>query len=365
MVILAGKIAGDKSEFGLFTHKKDDSQKKVVLDALIAHETYTTKDYAQGLENMIETFLEQYYYGQYSDNEDIYGACFGIAGPVDHGEARVDRKEFKATFTEHEFRQKLPYNNVPVSFINDMEAIGYGIFLGNGEDQLKELYPGKSHPNPEDRRVLMLVSGGLGQALWYSHDEKKGLKPISSEGGHADFGARIDKDWELLQFLKELKQEQGDNSPVSYEYVLSAPGLTRIYHFFQSLSEWENQPNINDADAIIQAAQEGNPLCKEVLDFFISIWGAQAGNLALTYKASGGVYIGGIDIPIEILKEGKFINAFIDKEGNFKAYNEGISVKVFQDNSIVMWGAARHAIEAGFVTNGRFAIMRANQQKGH
>ena len=71
---------------------------------------------------------------------------------------------------------------------------------------------------------------------------------------------------------------------------------------------------MDDANAIIQAAKEGNLLCKEVLDFFISIWGAQAGNLALTYKASGGVYIGGIDIPIEILKEGKFINAFIDKE---------------------------------------------------
>jgi glucokinase len=358
MVILAGKIAGDKSEFGLFTHKIDDSRKKVMLDSLVAHEVYTTKDYAQGLENMIEIFLDR----NYDEQEHIYGACFGIVGQVNNnGEAQVKRKEFKATFTEYDFRHKLPYKNVPVSFINDMDAIGYGIFLGNGENEVKELYPGKSAPNPKGRRVLMLVSGGLGQALWYSHDEKKGLQPISSEEGHADFGARIDKDWELLQFLKKLKQEQGDNSPVSYEYVLSAPGLTRIYHFFQSLPEWGNQPNIDDADAIIQAAQEGNPLCKEVLDFFISIWGAQAGNLALTYKASGGVYIGGIDIPIEILKEGKFINAFIDKEGNFKAYNEGISVKVFQDNSIVMWGAARHAIEAGFVTRGRFAIMRANQ----
>ena len=361
MVILAGKIACDKSEFGLFTHKIDNSRKKVILDELVARQFYTTKDYAQGLENMIETFLGQYY----DEQEDIYGACFGIAGPVDNGEAKVDRrdKEFKEpfTFAEHDFRQKLPYKNVPVSFINDMEAIGYGIFLGNGEDKLEELYHGKSHLNSKDRRVLMLVSGGLGQALWYSHDEKKGLEPISSEGSHADFGARTDKDWELLRFLKKQKQELGDNSPVSYEYVLSAPGLIRIYRFFQSLPEWGNQPNIDDADAIIQAAQEGNPLCKEVLDFFISIWGAQAGNLALTYKANGGVYIGGIDIPIEILKEGKFINAFIDKEGNFRAYNEGISVKVFKDNSIVMWGAAQHAIEAGFVTSGRFAIMRVNQ----
>jgi glucokinase len=118
---------------------------------------------------------------------------------------------------------------------------------------------------------------------------------------------------------------------------------------------------MNDADTIIQLAQSGNALCKNALDKFISFWGAQAGNLALTYNAVGGVYIGGISIPIEILKKSNFMNAFVDKEGTFKNYNEAISVKVFQGQDIVLWGAARHAIEAGFVTKGKFAIMRANQ----
>ena len=94
---------------------------------------------------------------------------------------------------------------------------------------------------------------------------------------------------------------------------------------------------------------------------FISIWGAQAGNLALTYNAKGGVYVGGIPIPIDKLREGIFTEAFLNKEGNFKGYNEQISVKVFQEEDIVLWGAARHAINAGFVTKGKFAIMRENQ----
>jgi glucokinase len=128
---------------------------------------------------------------------------------------------------------------------------------------------------------------------------------------------RNDQDIELLKFLKRLKQDKDDNSPVSYEYVLSRPGLVRIYQFVKNLPEWGNQPDVNDADTIIQLAQSGNTLCKNALDQFISIWGAQAGNLALTYKAVGGVYIGGISIPIEILKEGKFRDAFINIELGF------------------------------------------------
>jgi glucokinase len=62
-----------------------------------------------------------------------------------------------------------------------------------------------------------------------------------------------------------------------------------------------------------------------------------------------------------MLKEGNFRNAFINKEKTFKDYNEKVGIKVFQEKDIVLWGAARHAIEAGFVTKGKFAIMRANQ----
>ncbi|WP_396681957.1 glucokinase [Microcystis aeruginosa] len=234
--------------------------------------------------------------------------------------ARIDAQKthsFSLSFTEHDLRQTFPYKNIPLAFINDMEAIGYGIFLGDGEDKLEELYTAEYQSKPEDNRALMLVTDGLGQALWHSCSEGQKLKPIPSEGGHTDFGVSNDQDIELLKFLKRLKQDKDDNSPVSYEYVLSRPGLVRIYQFVKNLPEWGNQPDMNDADTIIQLAQSGNTLCKNALDQFISIWGAQAGNLALTYKAVGGVYIGGISIPIEILKEGKFRDAFINIELGF------------------------------------------------
>ena len=370
MVILAGEIGKEKSKLALFSHKT--LSKQTSIDSLIVSQVFMTKDYAQGLQNIVKDFLDKNYHGTIT--EDIYGACFGIAGPVDNGEATVNyMDDLEVTFSEQHFKEKLPYQGVPVSFLNDMVAIGYGIFLGDGEKQLTELYPAADVDGPKDRRVLMLVSDGLGQALWLDSPGKK-LVPVDSEGGHTDFSPTIDQDIELLEFLKNLKKQkkqeeedqspvgyEEDQSPVSYEYVLSKEGLVRIYGFIKDSSdEWKNQPNM-EAEAIIDAAKTGNLLCKAALDQFIAIWGAQAGNLALTYKASGGVYIGGIDIPIEMLKEGNFRNAFINKEKKFKGYNEKIGIKVFQDKDIVLWGAARYAIEEGFVTKGKFAIMRANQ----
>ncbi len=53
-----------------------------------------------------------------------------------------------------------------------------------------------------------------------------------------------------------------------------------------------------------------------ILDIFASIYGAQAGNLALTTLASGGLYIAGGIAPkiIERLNSEIFINAFLDKK---------------------------------------------------
>lgn len=353
MVILAGKITGEETELGLFTHKSE-----TVIDSLVANQTFNTKDYERELPKMVETFLNQ----NYDRQEKIYGACFGVAGKVDKSElAQIDRPNLKATLISDEFRSKLPYKGtpdkgVPVSFINDMEAIGYDIFFGDGEDKLEKLYDSKQEVAPQERRALMLVSGGLGQALWYWDKHEKRLSPISSEGGHADFAPSTPTEVQLWSYLKQ------ENEAVSYELLLSNPGLVRICKFLESTEDYGNQ-NLDNADAIIQQALQGTPLCKKALKMFISIWGAEAGNMALRYKAEGGVYIGGISIPIEMLKEENiFRNAFTDKEGDFKTYNEGISIKVFQEQGTVMRGAARYAIEVdGFVTKGKLAIMRENQ----
>jgi glucokinase len=407
MVILAGQIAGKNNRFALFTHKlirtENRPQGEYVIEQMIVDKTISIGGYLEdsnhGLE-VLQRSLETFIRDNYSDPnlEPIYGACFGIASPVKPGGNRFspktaifDRPELKATFTERDFAEKLPCKALPVGFLNDMEAIGYGMFLGDGETRLQNICHNECEVSPSDRRALMLVSDGLGEALWYwEGDERRGkLIPIPSEGGHADF-ADPTPDKELSKYLESIKLNEDDDSPISYEYVLSTSGLLRIYLFLkkknterylgestdsrltESIIEEAIQPNpiascqdaLELSKIIIEKAIQPNsiPSCQDALKLFIKIWGAEAGNLALRYTATGGVYIvTTLPIPIENLQEETFEKAFITKESRnkpFREYNSKIPVKLLQDPDIFLWGAARYAINNGFISRGKSAIDR-------
>ncbi|MEH2454261.1 glucokinase [Nostoc sp.] len=380
MYILAGEIGGKKSTFALFTHKIDSAGKRII-DAQVKSKTKTFsceeyEDYCEKLPmkieknsivpNMIKTFIEQHC----DSPEKIYGACLGISGPVNNEQAIIDRSKLKTTFTKNDIKQVLPCKFLPVYLLNDMEAIGYSIFLGNEEEELNKLSKETHQRDPKDRRALMLVGEGLGKACWYWNEKEEALRPFSSEGGHADYASRTDDEDKLLKMLREQKKQKGDLSPVSTENVLSETGLVKIYQYIQKTRGYGNESleqnqsleqNSKEASQIIEKAQQQNDsVCKDALDMFISIWGAEAGNLALWFKAQGGVYIGGITIPIEKLKEGAFMEAFTNKAESHRSYNESISVKIFSTEDIVLLGAARFAIDDGFVTKGEAAYGRMN-----
>jgi glucokinase len=382
MVILASQIVGKNNRFALFTHKlirtENRPQGEYVIDQMIVDKTIPIEGYLEDSDNGLEVLqrsLETFIRDNYSDPnlEPIYGACFGIASPVKHGGNRFspktaifDRLELKATFTERDFAEKLPCKALPVAFLNDMEAIGYGMFLGDGETRLKNICHNECEVSPTDRRALMLVSDGLGEALWFwEGDERRGkLSPIPSEGGHGDF-ADPTPDKELSKYLESIKLNEDDDSPISYEYVLSTIGLSRIYQFLKNTGRYGKElTDLGQSEIIIEKAIQPNPIpsCKDALELFIKIWGAEAGNLALRYMATGGVYIvTTLPIPIENLQKGTFEKAFITKESkrkHFREYNRKIPVKLLQDPDIVLWGAARYAINNGFISKGKSAIDR-------
>ena len=324
---------------------------------------------------IIETFLRE----NYDDRQgDIYGACFSIAAPINKGKATLSHDDKTVTFTEQDFRQKLPYQNLPIAFLNDMEAIGYGMFLGDSESNLSEIYTPPEKPDPKSNRALMLVSGGLGAANWFYCDEKKGdLHPMSSEWGHTDFTDRTDKEKIILRLLENRRKHYRDNSPVSKEYALSRRALERIHYYYslylenpkicdnENLEIHENESFEFEANEIIEKALQGDSLFKETLDLFLAIWGSQTGNLALTFNAKGGVYIvTDLNIPLKKFKEGAFMEAFINKEPEEKGFQNTLKetpIKLIQLEKIGLQGAAQYAIKKGFVTKGKFAIMRANQ----
>ena len=170
---------------------------------------------------------------------------------------------------------------------------------------------------------------------------------FACEGGHTDFGPRNELELELLKYLMEKFER------VSYERVLSGPGLVNIYHFLRDTGRAEEPPwlakemSIGDPGATISnMALEGrSPLCEQALDMFISIYGAEAGNLALKVLAVGGIYVSGGIAPkiLRKLKDGRFREAFLDK-GRMRPLLEAVPVRVIVNENTGLLGAARCAV---------------------
>jgi len=318
-LVLAGDIGGTKTNLGLFLQGEKRPMPKVL-------ETYASKE-APGLEDIITRFLEQHPLA-------VTKACFGIAGPVIDGKSKTTNLPWNVSADR--IRQQFHFHGV--SLINDLTATALAIPLLNDDECL----PLNSAVSKKDQNIALVAPGtGLGQALLIFDRDR--YVPIPSEGGHADFAPANETEAELWQYLY---QQYGH---VSIERVLSGSGLVNIYNWLQHSGRFQEpqwlhrrKKETDPARAITEGALEHNdPLCREALNLLVSIFGAVAGNLALTGMTTGGVYLGG-GIPPKILsklKEDIFMKAFINK-GRFKHLLEGIPVRVILNDRAALLGAA-------------------------
>ncbi|HYP01844.1 MAG TPA: glucokinase, partial [Pyrinomonadaceae bacterium] len=267
-------------------------------------------------------------------------ACFGIAGPVKDGQVKTPN--LKWVVDSQTIARTLGLEHVEL--INDLEATAYGI-EGLGEAQLHTLNEGKAETGAH--RALIAAGTGLGMAgLFY---DGRHYRPIASEGGHIDFAPRSALEYDLLNYMRERV-----GGRVSYERVLSGPGLFNIYSFLRDRKvaeepEWlAEQIKAGDGSAAVSVAGLGgkSELAVLALDQFAEIYGAMAGNLALLLKATGGLYVGGGIAPklLEKLKDGTFMKAFVDK-GRMSALVSNIPVRVILDDKTALYGAARCAVK--------------------
>jgi glucokinase len=136
---------------------------------------------------------------------------------------------------------------------------------------------------------------------------------------------------------------------VSYERVLSGPGLFDIYEFLRSQNFAEEEAwlaeEIRGGDpsaAVSKAALDGkSELAAQALDTFVSIYGGMAGDLVMLLKPSGGLYVGGGIAPkiLEKLKDGTFMRSYLDK-GRMSFIVEATPVRVILDEKAALYGAA-------------------------
>jgi glucokinase len=330
-MILAGDIGGTSTRLGWFDIKRG-------VPHLVAQETYASRG-TRGLEEIVARFREAH-------RQPVELACFGIAGPV-----RNDRVETPNLPWVVDSRQLSESLSLPVVWlINDLEANAYGAAALKKKD-FEVLNTGT--PDLEGNAAIISAGTGLGEAGFYF--DGKRYRPFASEGGHVDFAPRSDLEIELLRYLI------GKFGRVSYERVLSGPGLKNLYDFLRDTNRGVETPGLaaefatKDPSAVIggHGVAGTNPLCGQALDLFVQIYGAEAGNLALKLKATRGVLIGGGIAPkiLPRLKQPAFMDAFMAK-GRMKTLLEPIPVRVILNDKTALLGAALYAaLEAGLVEN--------------
>lgn len=316
-MILAGDIGGTTTRLGLFDAEGGRPRPVTVR-------TYSTLGFS-GLAHMISAFAsEPGVHGAQAE-----AACFGVAGPVLGDVARLTNVPFQVDAREVAQAFDIPR----VALLNDVQAMAYAVPALDASELLT-LQAGEPHPNGN---VALIAAGtGLGQALL--HNVGGRLLPSPSEGGHADYAPRTERE---VAVLRELTQRYGR---AEVEQVVSGPGLVnlhRVTHTEPCLAvDDETQPDApaRIATAAIERRCRG---CMDALGLFVDAYGAEAGNLALRCLATGGVYVGGGIAPkiLPALTDGRFLNAFLDK-GTMRELLARIPLRIILSAEPGLLGAA-------------------------
>ncbi len=321
-MILAGDIGGTNARLAYFQPQNGHLR-------LVSERVFPSREHSE-LGEIVSQFL-------HDSGTRPEVACFGIAGPVRNG--RVETSNLPWVIEQSRLAKQI---HLPATLlINDLEASAWGI----GGLAAGDLVPLNHVSEPAVGNQAVIAPGtGLGEAGLFWDGSRHHV--FACEGGHTDFGPQGDLQIELLRFLKARFGH------VSYERVLSGPGLVNVYEFLRDSGCGKESPefaavlkNSDPAAAISRAAIDGTqPLAGKALDLWISVFGAEAANLALKTMATGGLFLaGGISPKIMAKLTGPlFLQAFLEK-GRLRPLVESIPVQVVTNEKAGLIGAARCA----------------------
>jgi len=320
MHCLAGDIGGTKTLLAVFAGSADGSF------TATRSKRYDSGKY-EGLTPMVREFLAE-------GNEVVKSAGIGVAGPVVDGTCAATNLPWE--IDERRLASDLRLDRVRL--VNDFVAVALGIPSLQGTD-LHVLQEGSV--DPKGTVAIVGAGTGLGEAILLPTDGEP--KIIPTEGGHTSLAPRTPREIRLLQYLMPKFGH------VSWERVLSGPGIKNIYDFLISDGEAElpstrKRLEHEDAGSVIgQLAVAGeDPTCVTTVKMFGELYGAEAGDLALKSLASGGVYVAGGVAPriLPILKGGGFVSAFNDK-GRMSRLTANFRVSVVLHKEVGLIGACR------------------------
>lgn len=320
---LAGDIGGTKTRLAII--EVDGAQVRIEREA-----EYPSRDYA-AFADLLAHFL--------ADAGPSRHAAFGVAGPV---RGRVVQATNLPWRIDADVLQR-QFGLAHCTLLNDLEATAYGL-PALGADDLLTLQAGA--PDASGNAAVIAAGTGLGEAglFW----DGQCHRPFATEGGHASFSPGDELEMSLLRYLQQQYRH------VSWERVVSGMGLFSLHEFLClhrriAMPQWLAY-EMRDGDAaaaIAGAALSGrDKICSETLDWFVRLYGAEAGNLALKVMSKGGLYLGGGIAPkiLPLLQGGAFLDAFLNK-GRMRPLLEAMPVRVVLNDRAALYGPALRAAQ--------------------
>jgi len=333
-MILAGEIGATRTRLAAF--EKEGSRLQLVVE-----KTYLSQEHS-GLSDIIAAFIK-------AEGIGVHSACFGVAGPVRRGRSKISNLPW--VIDSRDLAKQLRLD--AVGMINDLEAYAYGI---DGLDSKDFVTLNEGSEDAEGNRAVISARTGLGVAGLYWDGFRH--HPFGCEGGHSDFAPRNALEIELLAYL------QKKYGRISYERLLSGPGIKNIYDFLRDTQKAEEPQWLkdqigaaSDPPALIsQLAAEGKAaICDQTMTIFVSIYGAETGNVALNFLSTGGIFIGGSVAAKNVsrMRDPIFMQAFLDK-GRMESLLKDMPVTIVLNDDSGIIGAARYTlIEKAFRTQKR------------
>lgn len=319
--VLSGDIGGTKTRLAFIAVNGTKLRTE-------REQSYPSRDYAE-FDELLGDFLRG------SDRPNR--AAFGIAGPVQGRVAQTTNLPWR--IDADALQEK--WGIASCHLLNDLQATACGLpALGSGD--LLTLQQGA--PGAFGNAAVIAAGTGLGEAGLYWDGQQ--YQPFATEGGHTSFSPGDDMEVALWRHL------QRDHGHVSWERIVSGPGLAMLHEFYceyrgMAVPDWlryQMQQGDPSAEIAKAALSERDQQCSETLDWFVRLYGAEAGNLALKVMSRGGLYLGGGIAPkiLSRLQNGRFLASFMNK-GRMRPLLEAMPVKVILNDRAALYGPALYA----------------------
>ena len=299
--VLAGDIGGTNTNVGIFGVRKNP-----VLLLSFHFKSNEVKGLHNEINGVLEHAMEEY-------GIKITKACLAVAGVLSQSRESAKITNVKLDISRKMLLKKTKLKKIALT--NDFEAIGHGIGM-LGRKGIAVIKKAKKIPKAP---ILIIGAGtGLGKATLIYNWRSKSYDSIPSEAGHSDFAAQTQMEINLINFIKKYKNIA---QAVSYEQVLSGPGLASIYLFLRKSGKFKEtaytrEIGANPKPELISKYRKADRACRETFQIFKEIYARFAKNFAIDSLAFGGVYIAGGIAPKnrDIFDKG-FVRIF---ENNYK-----------------------------------------------